>query len=37
MSETRPDYTSQGKYARLIPTLADSKKRNEQPRYCWQH
>lgn len=26
MSETRPDYTSQGKYARLIPTLADSKK-----------
>tara|TARA_R110002012_G_scaffold78695_7_gene200488 strand:- start:2667 stop:4031 length:1365 start_codon:yes stop_codon:yes gene_type:complete len=26
MSEARPDYTSQGKYARLIPTLADSKK-----------
>ncbi|MGP9767157.1 hypothetical protein ACT3UM_15695 [Halomonas sp. AOP13-D3-9] len=26
MNETRPDYTSQGKYARLIPTLADSKK-----------
>lgn len=26
MSETKPEYISQGKYARLIPTLADSKK-----------
>lgn len=26
MSDTKPEYLSQGKYARLIPTLADSKK-----------
>lgn len=26
MREAKPEYLSQGKYARLIPTLADSKK-----------
>ncbi len=28
MSETRPDYTSQGKYARLIPTAVSMTKCN---------